>query len=277
MTQSQTAIVALRDYMDRDDVKARLEQVLNKRAPQFAASILSVVGANNMLQKATPASIVSSAMVAATLDLPINSNLGFAYIVPYGGEAQFQMGYKGFIQLAIRSRQYQTISVTEVYDGQLVTSDPLRGDVFDWTKRDSDKVVGYVAYFRLTNGFEKQLFMTVEQLQEHGKKFSKSYGYDLRAGKKSSLWSTDFDSMAKKTVVKLLISKWGVMSTELIQAVEKDQSVDDGTGMRYADNETPKPDQTPLTDEEKAARKQEAADLAAKRKAEAAQEGEVVA
>lgn len=275
MTNANSA-VAIREYAERDDVKARIEQVLKDRAPQFTASIISVVNANSALQKASPASIIQSAMIAASLDLPINQNLGFAYIVPYKGEAQFQMGYKGFIQLAIRSNQYETIAVTEVYEGQLISSDPLEGNVFNWDAKSSDTVIGYVAYFKLHTGFKKQLYMTVKQLREHGEQFSQSYGYDLRESKRSSLWSTDFDSMAKKTVLKLLISKWGVMSTELQKAVVRDQSTGDDDAFRYPDNERPAPEKVELTDEEKAARKQAAADLAAKRKASGTQEGEIV-
>ena len=171
---------------------------MGKRSVGFVTSLLSVVNNNSYLKSAKPETVYMSAMMAATLDLPINPNLGFAYIIPYGDSAQFQMGYKGFIQLALRSGQFKTISSTKVYEGQIVEENPLTGYVFDWSKKTSDTVVGYAAYFSLINGFEKTFYMTSAQVNEHGKKFSKTYN------NASGLWKKDFESMALKTVLKLL-------------------------------------------------------------------------
>ena len=202
-----------------------LKSMLGKKATGFATSVLSVVNNNSLLQKATPQSIYTSAMVAASLDLPINQNLGFAAIVPYGNTAQFQIMGKGLVQLAIRSGQYQRINNAVVYEGQLIKEDPFTGDYeFDFKAKISDKVIGYVAYFKTVGGFEKYYYMTVEEAMSHGKKYSKSFGKKNKYGEWSSLWQTDQDSMCLKTVLKLLLSKFGILSIEMQRAIRFDQS-----------------------------------------------------
>lgn len=222
----QTAITLL----NQDNVKQKFKEILGNKSAAFITSVLGVVNQSELLKKATPDSVYMAAMMAAALDLPINPNLGFAYIIPYNSRdnngnyisvAQFQMGYRGFIQLAQRSGQYKTISATPVYEGQLTEQDPLKGFVFDWTAKKSDRITGYAAYFSLVNGFEKTLYMTVEALQSHGSKYSKTYS------KESSKWKTDFEAMALKTVTKLLISKYGPLSVDIQmqKAVTADQAV----------------------------------------------------
>ena len=237
------------------DYKKRFEEILGKKAQGFLSSVINV-SSSPTLKDCEPTSIVSAAVVAATLDLPIDPNLGFAYIVPYntkkGNEkikvAQFQMGYKGFIQLAQRSGQYKTINATEVFENEIKRVNRLTGEIeFNEDAEPSTKVVGYVGYFRLINGFEKALYMTREQLEAHGKKYSQSYKSKMDWVVKSSLWTTDFDSMATKTVIKLLISKYGPLSIEMQKAVAADQafvkedvlkanSEIDGSNMEYIDN-----------------------------------------
>ena len=153
-------------------------------------------------------------MTAATLKLPINPNLGFAYIIPYGKEAQFQMGYKGYIQLAMRTGQYKTINAAVVYEGQIEDIDFVTGEIIRGKKK-SDKVVGYVAYFELINGFSKMVYMTHEEMLRHAMTYSQAYKYDKKNGKKSSVWSTNFEAMGLKTVLKQLISKYGIMSIDM--------------------------------------------------------------
>jgi recombination protein RecT len=166
-----------------------------------------------MLQKAEPMSVISSAMIAATLDLPVDKNLGYAWIVPYGGRAQFQLGYKGYIQLALRSGQYRFINVTPIHEGELKKWNPLTEEIeIDFEERKSDVIVGYAAYFELLNGFRKTIYWTREQVEKHRKKFSKSdFG-----------WKNDWDAMAMKTVLKSLLSKWGILSIEMQKAVIED-------------------------------------------------------
>lgn len=226
--------------------KKRFEEILGKKAAGFMSSIINISNSPG-LKECEPTSIISSAVVAATLDLPIDQNLGFAYIVPYndkkkGKVAQFQMGYKGFVQLAMRSGQYKTISSSEVYEGEIKKFNRITGDIeFDesFEVKEDSKIVGYIAYFRLTNGFEKYLYMTVDQLEKHAKKYSQSYKSSKQWVRDSCLWATDFQSMATKTVLKLLLSKYGILSIEMQKALETDQAViKDGEKqeVEYVDN-----------------------------------------
>lgn len=237
---------SVQSYLRSDAVQQRINALLDKRAPQFTTTLMSVLNQNIMLQECKPESVLSAAITAASMDLPINPNLGFAYIIPYrnkdgGYDAQFQMGYKGFIQLAQRSGDYRTINATDVRKGELKGENKLTGELnFSWIKnektRETKPVVGYVAYFKLSNGFEKSSYMTVETLKKHAKKYSKSYqkGYGL--------WVDDFHSMGLKTVLKLLISKFGPMSTQMQEAILADQSAVEEDTFKYVDNDKNKED-----------------------------------
>lgn len=235
-----------KDLFAREDVKGKFQELMGKRATSFITSVLQIVSSNALLAKADPNSIYQAAALAATLDLPLNNSLGFAYIIPFNQKykdangqwsskqvAQFQIGYKGFIQLALRSGQFKTIAASEIYEGQIVKNDPLTGFEFDFSKRDSDKVIGYASYFELLNGFQKTLYMTVDQIRSHGQQYSQNFSND------KSLWKTKFDSMATKTVLKLLISKYAPMSVEMQKAVIADQAViqdADTIDATYVDN-----------------------------------------
>ncbi len=205
-------------YLKKDEVKKRLEEIMGKKAGMFIASVASAINTNSYLKQCDGQSVVSAAVIAATLDLPINQSLGFAYIIPYKGYAQFQMGYKGFIQLAMRSGQYKTINVSEVYEGEIKKISKFTGEI-EFGEKISDKVMGYVAYFKLVNGFEKFLYMSVEDIQKHAQKYSQSYRQNL------GVWKEDFDAMAKKTVLKMLLAKYGVLSVEMQKAITTDQAV----------------------------------------------------
>lgn len=234
--------LSIREYFGRDVVKNKFTEMLGNRATSFITSVLQISASNAMLSKADPASIYQAASVAATLDLPLNNSLGFAYIVPYNSKqkdgsykviAQFQMGYKGYIQLAMRSGQFKHLSATPIYEGQLISENPLTGFEFDFTVK-SDKVIGYAAYFSLVNGFEKTLYASVEELKKHGLRFSQSFK------KNYGLWVDDFDSMALKTVLKLLLSKYAPLSVDMQRAVITDQALikDAETDeVEYPDNE----------------------------------------
>lgn len=236
--------MTIAQYVRKDTVSKRLNDLLGKRSAQFVTSLVAAANANKMLNNCKPESVVSAALIAASMDLPVNQNLGFAYLIPYktkeGEVCQFQMGYKGFIQLAQRSGFYKTINASEVKEGEIVKFDRLSGEIeFSWIdddeKREKAETVGFVAYFRLLNGFEKSLYMTVEELNAHAEKYSKNF-----AKYKSGLWADSFDSMAKKTVLKLLISKFGPLNTQLQKAIAEDQTVDG----EYEDNPQRKPELT---------------------------------
>ena len=208
----------LTDLINRSDYKRRFEELLGKKAPSFIASILSLYNTSPALKVCDPRSILSAAAIAATLDLPINPNLGFAAIVPYKGVAQFQMMWRGFVQLAIRTGIYQTMNAAEIYEGELVEYNRVTGEVkIDESKQKSDKVVAYVAYFKLVSGFQKFFLMTKEKVTAHGKRYSRAFN--------SGPWQTHFDEMALKTVLKSLLSKYGILSVELQKAIQYDQAV----------------------------------------------------
>jgi recombination protein RecT len=217
-TSEPKKALTLSALLSAESIKARFTEVLGDRAPAFISSIISAVSMNNALKACDPGSVVSAAAVAATLDLPISSSLGFSHIVPYSGKAQFQMGWKGFIQLAMRSGQYRTINLSVVYEGQLIKHDPFTGSMeLDASAKKSDVVIGYLLYFRLSNGYEKYFYMTRQECEAHGKKYSKSYS--------SGQWAKNFDAMALKTVAKLGLSKYGILSVAMQKAVEVDQAV----------------------------------------------------
>lgn len=229
--ESQKA-VTIQGLVSQDSVKARFEELLGKKAPGFISSLLAVVNNNKLLARANPNTIVAAGAMAASLDLPINQNLGFAYIIPYGNEAQFQMGYKGYIQLAMRTGQYQTINAAEVYEGEIVKQNRFTGE-YEFGEKTSDKIVGYIAYFKLVNGFEKYLYMSIEEMQSHAKKFSKNY----KGG--TEKWGiTDFHSMAIKTVLKRLISKYGILSIEMQGQPMVDAITNDGGKMTMKEDGT---------------------------------------
>lgn len=220
--------------LDSPAIKDRIKEVLKDRDTQFVSSALSLFNANEKLQACEPASLFNACLTATSLGLPINNNLGFAYIIPYGREAQFQIGYKGFRQLAINSNQYKNLEVKEIYEGQLVEDDSFGGYHFEWKSKTSDKVIGYASYFKLLNGFENVFFMPIDEINKHAKKYSQTF---KKHG--TGLWKDDFDKMAKKTVVKLhLNSGFAPLSIEMQKASAVDQSVikDDGN-FKYPDNE----------------------------------------
>lgn len=211
-------LVALKGYFDNESVKKNLAAMLGQKAQGFATSVLSIVNNNRLLQNANPASIYSSAMVAASLDLPINPNLGFAAIVPYGKVAQFQIMVRGLTQLAIRSGQYAKITNCDVHEGELVKADPFTDEyIFDASKRTSDNIIGYMAYLKTVGGFEKYFYMTKDEAMAHGKRYSKSFN--------NGVWNSDPDAMGRKTVLKLLLSRFGILSIEMQRAIRFDQGV----------------------------------------------------
>ncbi|WP_078410260.1 recombinase RecT [Priestia abyssalis] len=205
---------SLKALLSSPTVKKRFEEVLDKRSAQFMTSIVNLYNSEKMLQKCEPMSVISSAMVAATLDLPVDKNLGYAWIVPYKNTASFQLGYKGYIQLALRTSQYRFINVTPVHEGELMKWNPLTEEIeIDFDARQSDVIIGYAAYFELLNGFRKTVYWTKNQVEKHRKKFAKSdFG-----------WKNDYDAMAMKTVLKAMLSKWGILSIEMQKAYSEDE------------------------------------------------------
>ncbi len=233
----------------------RLEEIIGKNTGSFCASLIQISNSNALLQRAEPNTVISAAIVAATLNLPINNALGFAYIVPFNNskagvvEAQFQIGYKGLIQLAMRSGQIKRLVTTEIYADQIISRNPIKGYEFDFDIQPEkhEPAVGYYAYMELVNGFIAEAYMSVEDVQAHAARYSQTYkkGYGV--------WKDNFDEMAKKTVMKQLLSKYAPMSIELQRATLADQSViheipaDDtviDAAYSYPDNDSREPDET---------------------------------
>jgi len=218
-------IAGVKNLLNSPAIKKRFDEVLGKRAPQFMTSIINLVSSDKNLQQCDPMSIISSCMVAASLDLPVDKNLGYMWVVPYKDNktgkmiAQPQMGYKGYIQLALRTAVYKAINAIPVYEGELVKWNPLTEELeIDFEKRKSDAVIGYAGYFELVNGFRKTVYWTRDQIISHAKKYSKSFH------KETSPWQDPekFEGMALKTVIRNMLSKWGILSVEMRMAYSQD-------------------------------------------------------
>lgn len=223
---AQPSVNALMNtFLDGEGLRRRFDDLLGKRAPQFISSVVSMVNADKNMQQAfyeSPMTVIQSALKAATFDLPIDQNLGYAYIVPFknykkdlGGkkmEATFILGWKGMHQLALRTGAYKTINVVDIREGELKKYNRLTEEVElafieDETEREEKPVIGYVGYYRLVNGAEKTIYMSVKAIENHEKKFRKG-DYQGKG------WRDDWDAMARKTVYRVLIGKWGVMSID---------------------------------------------------------------
>lgn len=206
-------IGSLKALLASESVKKRFDEILGKRAPQFMSSVINLVNSDTNLQKCDPMSVISAAMVAATLDLPIDKNLGYAWVVPYGNKAQFQLGYKGYVQLALRTGKYRAINAIPIREGELIKWNPLTEElVIDFEQRKSDAIIGYAGYFELVNGFRKTVYWSKDEIEKHRQRFSKSdFG-----------WKNDYDAMALKTVIRNMLSKWGILSIEMQEAYVRD-------------------------------------------------------
>lgn len=208
---------SVKQLLSADAVKAKFDDVLGKKAPQFTTSLINVVNSNYQLKKVDANSVIASALVAASLDLPVNPSLGYMYIIPYGNTAQPQIGYKGYIQLAQRSGQYKRINALPVYKDEYGGWDPLNEKLTyeaHYKDRGNEKPVGYYGSFELINGFQKNVYWTYQQIDDHRKEFSKSGGKDTPKG----VWKEHFDAMALKTVLRNLLTKWGPMTVDMQSA-----------------------------------------------------------
>lgn len=232
-----------------------LLQVLGRKKESFVNNITALVANDANLQGCSPMSLIYAGIKATALDFALDNNLGFAYVIPYNNkrritceddsvrdvvvkEAQLQWGYRAFIQLAIRSGQFKRINVTDVKEGEIKFMNLLTGEItFDAAPNRLElPVIGYAAYFELVNGFSKTLYMTVEELQRHAMAYSKTYSSKYESTRNSSKWATDFDAMAKKTVIKLLLSKYAPLSVQMQEAVRTDQAIFDDNGRQeYSD------------------------------------------
>jgi len=273
--------LALKNVLNTDSVKEQFKNALGKNADTFIASVIDLFNSDSKLRECNPNQVVMEALKAAVLHLPINKSLGFAYIIPYSNsypkkdeygrdmigqdgkkiwekklEPTFQLGYKGYIQLAMRTGQYRTLNADVVYDGEVRKVSKLTGEIaFDGEKK-SDKVIGYFCYFELLNGFAKTLYMTVDQMANHAKRYSKGLKKEVTVDQLKALadlpvstddnktvgWLGNFHSMGVKTVVRNLLSKFGYLSVEMQTAI-----ADDMRSEEWADATEVKDDQKQLT------------------------------
>ena len=235
LTQKKTKLSV---YLTQDAVKEQINKVIGgKDGQRFISAIVSATNTNSALQECTNQSILSGALLGESLKLSPSPQLGHYYLVPFndkekGKVAQFQLGYKGYIQLAIRSGQYKKINVLAIKEGELEYFDPLNEEikinllVEKWDEREASETIGYYAMFELNNGFRKAMYWSKKQMEAHALKYSPGY----KAKKGYTFWEKNFDGMAYKTMLRQLISKWGIMSIELQSAFENDMTFTDENG-----------------------------------------------
>lgn len=265
VAEQRKPVDVLKSIMNAESVQQQFKNALGKNAGTFVASVIDLYNGDTGLQQCQPKQVVMEALKAAVLHLPINKALGYAYVIPFKStkkvngqwfkvyEPVFQMGYKGYIQLAMRTGQYRTINADAVYEGELRKVNKLTGEIAFDGERTSDKVVGYFCYFELLNGFSKTLYMTVEQMANHAKRYSKGLVKYDDAGNKVDVtvdslvaladlpmapdsktvgWLGNFHGMAIKTVIRNLLSKYGYLSVEMQDAISNDYEGDDATDDR---------------------------------------------
>lgn len=262
--QTKKKDTSLKAKLSSTKMKERFNDIFKDdvKAGQFLASLSSAVSSNPLLSRCDPNEVIVCAGIAASLNLDVNPNLGFSAIIPFNKmdyntgiktpHPQFQIMTRGYIQLALRTGQYQALNVTEVYEDELLGVNYITGEVkFNekgTTQRrvgDESKIVGYCAYMKLVNGFEHYEYWDIEKIYNHAKTYVPSYQYDLRDNKKSSLWSTNFPAMAKKTVLKMMLKSWGILSTQLQKALLADDATGEKDGFfEYAVDITTDKDST---------------------------------
>jgi recombination protein RecT len=232
-------------FLTSDGVKQKINQIIGSdRGQRFIASVVSAVAVNPALAECEHATILSAALLGESLNLAPSPQMGLYYMVPFNDSknnrkvATFQMGWKGYLQLAIRTGYYEKIVVTDIREGELVSYDPFNEEYQfkQIDNRDKAKVIGYYAMFKLTTGFIKKMYWDIEKMQAHANQYSQAYRSDKKNGWNNSFWTKDFDAMAMKTMLRQLISKWGTMSTEMRSAFEKDMAVLNEEKVEYVDN-----------------------------------------
>lgn len=223
--------VTIQSLVHNEEFVSKAQDILQDGTPQFMASVLTLANSNKLLGECDPIKLYNCCLMAAALKLPFNQNLGQAYIVPFKGEPQLQIGWKGFIQLAQRSGQFKRINCSDVREGEIVKRDRLTGEIeFDWlddTEREKKQVIGYVAYFELLNGYQQTLYMSKAEVEAHAKKYSQTYKQGF------GVWKDNFDAMARKTLIKRILNQFAPLSVDMAKAMEYDQA--DANG-RYPDN-----------------------------------------
>ena len=254
--------LGLTSYLTQEAVKNQINNVIGgENGQRFISSIVSAVNNNHQLAECTNQSILSGALLGESLKLSPSPQLGQYYLVPFndkqrGKVAQFQLGYKGYIQLAIRSGQYKKLNVLAIKEGELIKFNPLTEEIAvrlieDEDIRENAPTIGYYAMFEYVNGFRKAIYWSKSRMENHARKYSAGYSRDLQHGTQYTFWSKDFDSMAYKTMLRQLISKWGIMSIDIQNALESDMAVINEDGSKdYVDNAENKPSKPEIIEQQ---------------------------
>lgn len=223
-------------YLNAPTTAKFLQETLKEKRAEFVSNMIALCDSDKNLAECEYGALVKCAMNATALNLPLNKNLGYAYVIAYKGVPSFQIGYKGLIQLAIRTGQYKFINATEIREGE-ITHNKITGEIKFHGDKPENPVVGYMAYIEMVNGFSASLYMSEKQIEDHAMRFSKSYQYDKRDHKMTSKWSDPLarPAMAKKTVLKGLLGTYGLMTTEFAKAMDSDSDEADhvNNGHRY--------------------------------------------
>lgn len=237
---------AMSVYLSNDNTKKYLQSILGEKTGQFITSLTSLAGSSKALKNCDRNSLLSCALKATSMELPFDQNLGFAWCIPYKTTATFQVGVKGYIQLALRTGQYQSLNARDVRQGEFSGRDFVGDPIINWLpdeERANKEIIGFMAGLQLVNGFKKVIYWSVPEIERHAEKYSQSYRKYKKTGNvDDAIWASQFEKMAEKTVLKSLISRYGIMSTDMQKAVISDQSkinIDIETGeesIEYIDN-----------------------------------------
>ena len=237
---------AMSVYLSNDNTKKYLQSILGEKTGQFITSLTSLAGSSKALKNCDRNSLLSCALKATSMELPFDQNLGFAWCIPYKTIATFQVGVKGYIQLALRTGQYQSLNARDVRQGEFSGRDFVGDPIINWLpdeERANKEIIGFMAGLQLVNGFKKVIYWSVPEIEKHAEKYSQSYRKYKKTGNvDDAIWASQFEKMAEKTVLKSLISRYGIMSTDIQKAVISDQSkinIDIETGeesIEYIDN-----------------------------------------
>lgn len=243
MSQNNTPATqqkSVANFLNMPSTAKFLQETLQEKKGEFVSNLIAMCDADSKLAACDPGQLMKCAMNATSLNLPLNKNLGYAYVIPYNGVPQFQIGYKGLIQLAIRTGQYKSINATDIREGE-ISHNKITGEIKFNGENPDGKVVGYMAYIEMMNGFTASLYMTEQQIEAHALRFSKSYAYDKAQNKATSKWSDPLarPAMCKKTVLKGLLGTYGLMTTEFAKAfdTDNDEAEPESTSHRYTEAE----------------------------------------
>lgn len=237
----------LKNIMAMPSVQEQFRNALSDNAPLFVASLIDLYNGDSYLQRCDPGQVVMEALKAATLKLPLNRNLGFAWIVPFGNKPQFQIGWRGIVQLALRTGQYKSVNSGPVFEGELKRIDKISGTVDLSGEALSEKEIGYFAFFELINGYQKTAYWSREKIEKHAIKYNQEC---KKAGKLVGNWKEHFSSRAASTVLKHLIKNFGIMSVEMEQALGRDEDVFEAEYREHANSTPLTPMQTGPEDRE---------------------------